>query len=197
MFSINRILLFILLFSLFIFLSCGEKNTDKSIAEEKQNNPGQIQDSTNNKETVNDTVSNINSWKIDSLKLNSNKKINNDSLNLKKKSELKLVAYYFHPTSRCVTCRNIEAYSIEAIQSWQGKTGNKIIWRELNIDDSVNEHYIKDYNLEFSSLILAQYSGSSRIKWKNLSDTWKLVNDKPTFLKYVNFELSQFVKNKN
>lgn len=119
----------------------------------------------------------------------------NDSLKAAKENEVKLIAYYFHPTARCVTCRNIEAYSIEAIEEWENKTGKKVIWKELNIEDSVNEHYVEEYKLEFSSLVVAKYAGGKREKWKNLEQTWKLVNDKPSFIKYVNFELNQIIKN--
>lgn len=111
-----------------------------------------------------------------------------------KADNTKLIAYYFHPTARCVTCRNIEAYSIEAINEWEIKTGKKITWKELNIEDPVNVHYVEEFSLEFSSLVVAKFEGSNKKKWKNLDETWKLVNDKETFIKYVKFELNQFNK---
>lgn len=196
MFNVKSLISAVLLISLLIFSSCSKKDEDKPVTERKEINTVQKQDSSiQNTAPLNDSIlNNANSPKSDSLTTTVNKK-NKDSLNLLRENKQKLIAYYFHPTARCVTCRNIEAYSIEAIQSWQEKTGNKVIWKELNIEDSVNEHYVNEYNLEFSSLILAQYSGNNRVKWKNLTDTWKLVNDKPTFLKYINFELNQFLKN--
>lgn len=123
------------------------------------------------------------------------KKVKKDSTYNKKEVDQKILAYYFHPTARCVTCRNIEGYSIEAINEWEEKSGKKVIWKELNIEDSVNEHYVSEYNLEFSSLVIARYTEGRKDKWKNLEDTWKLVNDKESFKKYVTFELNQFVKN--
>lgn len=94
-----------------------------------------------------------------------------------------------------MTCRNIEAYSIEAINEWEEKSGRKVVWEELNIEDSVNVHYVSEYNLEFSSLVIARYTEGRKDKWKNLEDTWKLANDKESFKKYVKFELNQFFKN--
>lgn len=117
-----------------------------------------------------------------------------DSIGKSKEKEYRLIAYYFHPTARCTTCRNIESYSSEAIQEWEKKNDTKITWKELNIEDSVNEHYVKEYELEFSSLVIAKFTGSRKIKWKNLAETWKLVNDKESFKKYVKFELNQFIK---
>ena len=113
----------------------------------------------------------------------------------KSQENQKLMAFYFHPTARCETCRNIEAYSIEAINEWEEKSGRKVVWQELNIEDSANIHYTEEYNLEFSSLVIAQYTDGRKDKWKNLEETWKLVNDKEQFKKYVKFELNRFIKN--
>lgn len=185
----NRIL--IIIYILLILSGCkSNRQTDKDINDNgKSNDSLNIQIETLKSKIETSVKKYTNSEPVENKITPEHK--NNDTT---QSTKTRLVAYYFHPTSRCVTCRNIEAYSIEAIQRWEEKTGNKVIWKELNIEDSVNEHYIKDYNLEFSSLVLAQYSGNKRVKWKNLTDTWKLVNEKSTFLKYVNFELNQFVK---
>ena len=131
----------------------------------------------------------------DTNRTDAEKKIKKDSTLNKKLGTQRILAYYFHPTARCVTCRNIEAYSIEAINEWEEKSGRKVVWEELNIEDSVNEHYVSEYNLEFSSLVLARYTEGRKDKWKNLEDTWKLANDKESFKKYVKFGLNQFLKN--
>lgn len=127
---------------------------------------------------------------------NNEEKINNPKEKYKqdKKVDTEIIAYYFHPTARCQTCINIEAFSFEAIEEWQKNMKRKIIWKELDTDDSANTHYKEEFSLEFSSLVLAEYSSGSRIKWKNLADTWKYSNDKNTLIKYVKFELSSFIK---
>ncbi len=122
------------------------------------------------------------------------KKIKKDSTLNKKEDTQKILAFYFHPTARCITCRNIESYSIEAINEWEEKSGRKVVWKELNIEDSVNEHYVSEFNLEFSSLVIARYTEGRKDKWKNLEETWKLVSDKESFKQYVKFELNQFLK---
>jgi hypothetical protein len=143
-----------------------------------------------------DTVSkDVISSNLDSIRLLRDKKKRNDSLRTLKGNEVKILAYYFHPTARCVTCRNIEAYSLEAIQEWEDKNKKKVVWNELNIEDSLNEHYVGEYSLQFSSLVIVKYVGGQKNRWKNLDETWKLVNDKDSFKKYVIFELNQFIKN--
>lgn len=121
------------------------------------------------------------------------KKQKADSLKAAKENEVKLVAYYFHPTARCVTCRNIEAYAIEAIEKWKEENETPIVWKDLNIEDSVNGHYVNEYGLQFSSLVVAKFTGGKKTNWKNLEDTWKLVNDKNAFIKYVDSELDNFI----
>jgi len=132
--------------------------------------------------------------KADSIKaVKEQKKRTADSLKAAKENEVKLIAYYFHPTARCVTCRNIEAYAIEAIEKWKEENETPIAWKELNIEDSVNEHYVNEYELQFSSLVVAKFTGGKKTNWKNLEDTWKLVNDKNAFIKYVDSELDNFI----
>jgi hypothetical protein len=132
----------------------------------------------------------------DSIKalVEKDRKRKKDSKRSAKESDVKIAAYYFHPTARCVTCRNIEAYSIEAIKEWEEQNKKQISWQDINIEDSVNEHYVDEYNLEFSSLVIVKYTGGKQNDWKNLVETWKLVNDKTTFIKYVKFELNKFAK---
>ncbi len=132
----------------------------------------------------------------DSLRvlIEKDRKKKKDSIRSAKENEIRLVAYYFHPTARCVTCRNIESYSFEAIQQWEEKNKKQVDWKELNIEDSLNEHYVDEYDLQFSSLVIVKYKGEKKDKWKNLEETWKLVNDKSSFIKYVVQELNQFSK---
>lgn len=182
-----------------LFAACTKQKTEETLINES----GKLQDSSEkvNSVTGENVVTDLNrdsileiQHKADSLKAaKEQKKHTADSLKAAKESEVKLIAYYFHPTARCVTCRNIEAYAIEAIEKW--KEGNKtpIAWKELNIEDSVNEHYVKEYELQFSSLVVAKFTGGKKTNWKNLEDTWKLVNDKNAFIKYVDSELDNFI----
>lgn len=198
MFKINTSILYLaVIASLCIIISCN-KPADQDIGKNKipesqvQNEHDSIQPKT---EPLKDTIlQKTNKPDPDSLKAVKEKKRKNDSLKAFKENEVKIQAYYFHPTARCVSCRNIEAYSLEAIQQWEEKNIKKVAWKELNIEDTVNEHYVDEYDLQFSSLVIVKYVGGRKDKWKNLEETWKLVNDKSTFIKYVMFELNLFNK---
>jgi hypothetical protein len=114
------------------------------------------------------------------------------SAGLTEEEQGNLVAYYFHPTARCETCLNIEAYSKQAVDSWAESKGKKVAWNALNIDDTSNEHFRNNFNLQFSSLIIAEYRDDKVVKWKNLVEIWNLANDKKAFIGYVASELEHF-----
>ncbi len=200
MLKINTSLLFpAIVLSLCIIISCNKPERDTNKQPEAQVKTDTVPDPAKNKtEPYIDTIPKYSDKSNkDSLEARNRKKRKNDSLKALKETEVKILAYYFHPTARCVTCRNIEAYSLEAVHQWEEKNKKKITWQELNIEDSVNEHYVKEYSLEFSSLVIVKYIGGKKDKWKNLEDTWKLVNDKSSLIKYVTNELTQFAKKSN
>ncbi len=108
----------------------------------------------------------------------------------------KVVAYYFHGTFRCSTCRTIEQYSHDAIQTYFAKElGNGTLeFRPVNVEEPENKHFIQDYQLVTRSLVLSLVSDGKETKWKNLPDVWKLVRDKDKFFQYVKDEVEIFLK---
>ncbi|UCF69375.1 MAG: hypothetical protein JSV80_08915, partial [Acidobacteriota bacterium] len=103
-----------------------------------------------------------------------------------------VIAYYFHGTRRCVTCKKLEAYSKEAVESGfaeQLKSG-KIQWRSVNTDEAENTHFRDDYQLYTKSVILSEMKNGEEIKWKNLDKIWQLVRgEKAVYLKYIRDEV--------
>ncbi len=100
---------------------------------------------------------------------------------------VKVVAYYFHVTVRCVTCRTIEQYSREAIEKGFGDELRKgaIEWRPVNVQLPENRHYIQDYRLFTRSLVLVKMKDGKQVEWRNLEKVWELVGRRADFLKYV------------
>jgi hypothetical protein len=108
----------------------------------------------------------------------------------------KVIAYYFHGTFRCTTCRTIEKYSHDAIQQYFSKElGNgKLEFRPVNVEESENHHFIQDYQLFSKSLVLSLVTDGKEAKWKNLTDIWTLVKDRDKFFQYVKNETEGFLK---
>jgi len=114
----------------------------------------------------------------------------------KKQINKKVIVYYFHPTARCVTCLNIENYTHETVDSkFLKEQKDKILYfRSVNIEDSLNEHFVNDFKLTSSSVILVMYEGKKETGWKNLEKVWALEKDRESFSLYIKIELQQFLK---
>lgn len=103
----------------------------------------------------------------------------------------KVIAYYFYGDVRCATCRKIEAYTGEAIDSGfaaELKSG-LLEWHAINTDSSQNEHFLEDYQLYTKSVILSDLHQGKETRWKNLDRIWTLTGDKSDFMKYIQEEV--------
>jgi hypothetical protein len=110
-------------------------------------------------------------------------------------SPVKVVAYYFHVTVRCVTCRTIESYSREAIEQGFAKElrDGTVEWRPVNVQLQENRHFIRDYQLYTRSLVLAKIRGGKQVEWRNLEKVWDLVRRKGDFLRYVQSNVKAYL----
>lgn len=111
-------------------------------------------------------------------------------------SQAKVVAYYFHTTYRCVSCKKIEAYSREAIETGFAEElkNGKLKFESINIQEDENEHFIKDYQLYTKSLVICNMENGKQVEWKNLAKVWQLLRNKDAFVKYVQDEISAYLK---
>jgi len=107
----------------------------------------------------------------------------------------KVIAYYFHRTVRCETCRAIEAQAhatIEAEFSVALKTGT-LEWRVVNVEEAGNESFVKDYDLAQPALVLVDSVNGQRVRWRKLSRVWDLIHTPPAFAQYVQNELRNYL----
>lgn len=104
--------------------------------------------------------------------------------------------YYFHGTRRCKTCLAIESNAKAALGKAfaEEMEQNIIIWKAINTDLKENKHYEKEYDLLFSSLILAKVENGKQVEWKNLQKVWELVWDTEAFEEYVQKEIRAYLE---
>ncbi len=109
-----------------------------------------------------------------------------------------ITAYYFHGTFRCPTCKKLEQYSKEAIESnfKDALASGKLTFKVVNIEDKGNEHYVNDYQLYTKSLVLSLTKDGKEIRSKNLDKIWEYVGNKQRFQDYVRDEVAAFLKEK-
>ncbi len=106
-----------------------------------------------------------------------------------------IVVYYFHGRYRCKTCRTIEAYAEEAVKSSfdeRLRTG-ALAWKVVNVDESGNEHYLYDFELPGSSLVVVEMQEGQPGRFEVLQDVWTLVGDKDGFFDYVRQAVGKFL----
>lgn len=108
----------------------------------------------------------------------------------------RVVAYYFHGNMRCATCRKIEALTKEAIEAAfapELELGT-LQWREVNVDEAGNEHFIQDYQLTTRSVVISEIADGEEKRWKNLERVWQLVGNKGAFLDYIQEETRAYLE---
>jgi len=103
-----------------------------------------------------------------------------------------VLVYYFHATTRCATCKTIEAYAHETVASKFAADleARRLEWQAVNVDEPANQHFIRDFQLYTRSVVVVDAKDPKR--YKVLDRVWQLVGDKAAFQKYVEQEIRAF-----
>jgi hypothetical protein len=111
-------------------------------------------------------------------------------------ADTKVVAYYFHVTARCTTCRTIDSYSREVIERRFGAeiASGRLQFKLVNVQLAENRHFVKDYQLFTKSLVLVRFDKGRQAEYKVLNGTWDLVGDKSAMQAYVEREVREYLK---
>ena len=107
-----------------------------------------------------------------------------------------IIAYYFHRTVRCSTCLAIEALARETIEGQFKDSIDKgtLIWLPVNMEESGSEEFVKKFELDAPSLVVAEVGDGEHVRWKKLDKVWKLVDDRNAFMDYVRTEIAEYLK---
>jgi len=108
-----------------------------------------------------------------------------------------VIAYYFHGNVRCGTCKKLEAYTKETIHQdfADALKSGLLTWRLVNVDESANAHFIKDYSLTTRAVVLVDMVNDKPKQWQKLAKIWDLVGDKEAFQKYIATTTTEFLEN--
>jgi hypothetical protein len=108
----------------------------------------------------------------------------------------RLIVYYFHGITRCPTCITLEEYSKEAVETMfpQELLTGRIAWQVVNFDEAWNEHFIRDFDLSFQSLVIVRYADGNQVEYRNLDKIWDLVDNKPGYMEYVKNEVDAYLR---
>ena len=103
--------------------------------------------------------------------------------------------YYLHGNIRCETCRTIEAYAKESVQSGFADelAKGQIVWQVVNYESPGNEHYATDYETVAPNVVLVKFQNGKQVAWKGLPEVWQYTGDKIGFVNFVQSSLRDFI----
>ena len=109
----------------------------------------------------------------------------------------KLIAYYFHRTQRCRTCLAMEAYAEAGLRDGLSDAfeSGELEWRAVNVEEPENEHFVEEYGLTASALVMVLLENGEQKQSKNLERVWELVRDEWGFKDYVRSEALAYLEN--
>jgi hypothetical protein len=107
-----------------------------------------------------------------------------------------VIAYYFHGNFRCASCVKIEALSRKAVTEGfpEELRSGRLEFREVNVDEAQNQHFIVQYQLSSQSLVLVEIRDGRQVRWRNLEKVWTLLDSEREFIPYVRDGVSGFLK---
>lgn len=83
---------------------------------------------------------------------------------------------YFHGSKRCKTCMAIESQTkaaVEAVFASEIAAG-RVLFRSVNIEEAANAHFVRDYGLTFSTVVVSRGDTHER-----LDNVWQLIRGTP------------------
>lgn len=108
----------------------------------------------------------------------------------------KVIAYYFHGNFRCASCVKIETLSRRAVTEGfpEDVRSGRVEFREVNVDEPQNRHFIEDYRLSSQSLVIVDVRDGRQARWRNMEKVWTLLNSERDFISYVRDGVSGFLR---
>lgn len=86
----------------------------------------------------------------------------------------RVVVYYFHGDRRCRTCLGIQATIEQAIKERfvAEAASGKLVYKEVNIDQEANKPFVQQFQLSFSTMVVATMKGDKTLQWEDCKKVW-------------------------
>ncbi len=108
----------------------------------------------------------------------------------------RVVVYYFHGTRRCPTCLGIQKVIEETIEEKFAKAleADLLAFEELNFEEEENKHFVEEYQLAFSTMIVTARAGEKVVKWENAGKIWDYAHAHDDLRAYVEKSVRAYLK---
>jgi len=106
-----------------------------------------------------------------------------------------VIAYYFHPTIRCIACITVESIAAETIEEAfrEQLADGRLVWMRINIDEKHSEDYKKQFELLGSSLVIAKLDDGNNMQYKKLTKVWELLSQPQALSEYIKNEINEYL----
>jgi hypothetical protein len=107
----------------------------------------------------------------------------------------KVIAYYFHWTTRCQSCLDIERHSRNVMRERfvDELEAGRLEWHAYNMEQPEYEHFQAEFELSTPSLVLVRVEDGAIAQWKVLGDVWKLIETPWVLEDYVEAETRAYL----
>ena len=96
-----------------------------------------------------------------------------------------------------MTCNKIERLAAEALreQFAEPLKEGELEWRVVNMEEPPNTHFVDDYQLVASSLVLVDMHDGQQRDWTNMEKVWQYVHDdEAQFKQYVAEQAGKYLE---
>jgi hypothetical protein len=106
-----------------------------------------------------------------------------------------VVVYYFHGDRRCRTCLGIQKGIDQAVRERFAAelAAGKLEFREVNFDQDANKAIALQFQISFSSMIVAWVKGGKIQTWENCEKVWDFAHEPPRLMDYVEERIRAFL----
>lgn len=111
------------------------------------------------------------------------------------KADTTTVVYYMHGSKRCKTCMKIETLTEASVREAfaPALASGEIAWRVVNFEEPAHRHFLEDFELTGSSVVLAELDATGKpMRHEVLPEVWLLTGKEDRFKLYVRTSIERF-----
>jgi hypothetical protein len=98
-----------------------------------------------------------------------------------------VVVYYFHGNKRCRTCVGMQQVISQTVsERFRDQIASGALnFMEVNYEEPENKHFVDEYKLGFSTMVVAARQGQKNLKWENCDKVWESSRNPPALAAYT------------
>lgn len=106
-----------------------------------------------------------------------------------------VIAYYFHPTIRCIACITVESIAAETIEKAfrEQLADGRLVWMRVNLDEQGGREYRKQFAVSGSALVIAKLDDGNNMQYKRLTKVWELLSQPQALSEYIKNEINEYL----